>query len=322
MPEPIRLAFLGCGFVTEVHSRHLPKLRSEFSCAYASRVPAKAEAYARRYGGFASYSSYDAALSDPRVDAVVVSVPPKMHLDLTLRALAAGKHVLIEKPALLSMPEYAQAVDARDRAGRTVMVAENDHYKPLAEVLRKQLQRGAIGEMVMANFLTIFKRLKRAENWRNDETIAGGDAFFEEGIHWLHFVGSLGPRIVSARGFRPTLTAQPPDTRRKSMIASFHYDNGAVGSLLYTREVPSFFQGMRFSKIMGRDGILTFESSGGIVLVHGRGGPRVIFPVPVDVRGYRAMYRDFARAIRTGTPPAMSLERAIDDHRLMEQIYA
>jgi predicted dehydrogenase len=79
---------------------------------------------------------------------------------------------------------------------------------------------------------------------------------------------------------------------------------------------------MRFSKIMGRDGILTFESSGGIVLVHGRGGPRVIFPVPVDVRGYRAMYRDFARAIRTGAPPEMHLERAMDDHRLMEQIYA
>ncbi len=322
MPEPIRLAFLGCGFVTGVHSRHLRKLRSDFTWGYASRVPAKAEDYQRRYGGFAAFPSYEAALADPRVDAVVISVPPTLHAPLALQALAAGKHVLIEKPALMSLDQYAAVIAARDRAQRTAMVAENDHYKPLAEVLRTQLKRGAIGEMVMAHFLTIFKRLKTANNWRNDESIAGGDAFFEEGIHWLHFIGSLGPRIVSARGFRPTLSQQPPDTRKKSMVVSFHYDNGAVGSLLYTREVPSFFHGMRFSKIMGRDGILTFESSGGIVLVHGRGGPRVIFPVPVDVRGYRAMYRDFARAIRTGAPPEMHLERAMDDHRLMEQIYA
>ena len=322
MPEPIRLAFLGCGFVTEVHSRHLRKLRGDFACAYASRHAARAEAYRQRYGGFAAYGDYDAALSDPRVGAVVIAVPPKFHADLALRALAAGKHVLIEKPALLSLEDYARVVDARDRAGRTVMVAENDHYKPLADVLRTEIRRGAIGEMVMASFLTIFKRLKAADNWRNDESMAGGDAFFEEGIHWLHLVGSLGPRIISAHGFRPTVPSAGPDTRRKSMIVSFHYDNGAVGSLLYTREVPSFFRGMRFSKIMGREGILTFESSGGVVLVRGRGVPRVVFPVPIDVRGYRAMYRDFANAIRTGAPPEMSLERAIDDHRLMEQIYA
>ena len=48
--------------------------------------------------------------------------------------------------------------------------------------------------MVFAHFTTIAKRLKTADDWRNDETMAGGDAFFEEGIHWLHLAGSLGPR--------------------------------------------------------------------------------------------------------------------------------
>ena len=48
--------------------------------------------------------------------------------------------------------------------------------------------------MVFAHFTTIAHRLKTADDWRNDETMAGGDAFFEEGIHWLHLAGSLGPR--------------------------------------------------------------------------------------------------------------------------------
>ena len=322
MPEPLRIAFLGCGFITGVHSRNLRRLNGDITCGYASRDAAKAEAFCRRFGGFASYGDYNAALADPRVDAVVIAVPPKFHLDLTLRALDAGKHVLVEKPAYLTMADYRTALAARDRAGRIVIVGENDHYKPLAVCLRRLVREGVIGEMVFAHFLTVAHRLKTEDDWRNDESMAGGDAFFEEGIHWLHVAGSLGPTITSIRGFRPTVTRNSPDTRIKSMLVSFHYDNGAVGSLYYSREVPSMLRGLRLSKLMGREGVISFESNGGFVLVRGRGLPRLLFPGFRDIRGYQAMYCDFARAIRTGTAPEMSLERAIEDQRLMDQIYA
>src|SRR5262245_43831249 len=147
MPERLRLAFLGCGFITRVHSRNLRHLRRDIVCSYASRDAAKAEAYRRRFGGSASFADYGQAIDDPAVDAVVVAVPPRFHLDLTLRALAAGKHVLVEKPAFLNLEDYRAAVAARDRAQRVVLVGENDHYKPLAVTLRRQLARGVIGEM-------------------------------------------------------------------------------------------------------------------------------------------------------------------------------
>jgi len=79
---------------------------------------------------------------------------------------------------------------------------------------------------------------------------------------------------------------------------------------------------VRLSKLFGRDGIVTFESNGAFVLVRGRGWPRLIFPGFRDIRGYRAMYRDFARAIREGRAPEMSLETAMADQRLMEAVYA
>jgi predicted dehydrogenase len=106
------------------------------------------------------------------------------------------------------------------------------------------------------------------------------------------------------------------------MLVSFRYDNGAVGSLYYSREVPSLLKGLRLSKLFGRNGIITFESNGLFVLARGHGMPRLLFPGFRDIRGYKAMYRDFARAIRSGKPPEMSLERAIDDQRLMDQVYA
>ena len=292
--------------------------------SYASRDRAKAKAFCRQFGGRQSYGDYAAAIQDPAVDAVVIAVPPRFHLDLTLQALAAGKHVLVEKPAFPRLADYECAIDARNRAGRVVIVGENDHYKPLANCLRRLVRDEAIGELVFGAFTTIAYRLKTVDDWRNDEQMAGGDAFFEEGIHWLHLAGSLGPRIVSAHGYRPALGPSEThgDQRAKSMMVAFRYDSGAVGSLYYSREIPSLFRGLRVSKLFGRKGVISFESNGAFVIVRGAGLPKLLLPGFRDIRGYQAMYRDLAGAIRDGRAPEMSLERAIDDQRLMDQIYA
>jgi predicted dehydrogenase len=68
--------------------------------------------------------------------------------------------------------------------------------------------------------------------------------------------------------------------------------------------------------------VITFESNGICVWARGRGIPRFVIPGVIDIRGYRAMYRDFLRAVRTGAAPEMSLERALDDHLLMDRVYA
>lgn len=106
------------------------------------------------------------------------------------------------------------------------------------------------------------------------------------------------------------------------MMVAFRYDNDAVGSLYYSREIPSLLRGLRVSKLLGRDGIISFESNGLFILVRGRGLPRLVVPGFRDIRGYRAMYRDFVGSMRRNQPPEMSLERAMEDHRLMEQAYA
>ncbi len=321
-PSPVRVAFLGCGFITRVHSRHLRKLGGLFVPSYASRDQSRADEYCRRFGGSHSYAAYEAAIDDPAVEAVVVAVPPRFHLDLTLRALAAGKHVLVEKPAFLTMADYETVREAKSRAGRVVLVGENDHYKPLAVLLRRLLADGVIGDMVFAQFSTIAHRLKAADDWRNDESMAGGDAFFEEGIHWLHIAGSLGPAIVDIHGYRPSVSRTGPDRRAKSMMVAFRYDNEAVGTIYYSREIPSFFRGLRLSKLMGRAGVISFESNGLFAIVRGGAWPRLRLPGLRDIRGYQAMYRDFAACIRNGGTPEMTLERAIEDQRLMDRIYA
>ena len=320
--QPIQLAFLGCGFITSVHSRQLARLGDEFVAGYASRDLQRAKDYCRRFAGSRAYGSYAAALEDEDVDAVVVAVPPRWHAELTVAALEAGKHVLVEKPAFPTRAEYELVRAARDDAGRVVCVGENDHYKPLAVTLRRLLADGVIGDLVLAQFTSVADRPKPADDWRNDETLAGGDAFFEEGIHWLHLADSLGPRIAEVHGYRPApAAARDGDRRLRSMLVAFTYDTGAAGALYYSREIPSVLRGLRWSKLYGRRGVITFESNGTIVAAPGRRTPRLIAPGLADIRGYRAMYADFARAIRDGGSPEMSLERALADHALMEQVY-
>jgi predicted dehydrogenase len=261
-----------------------------------------------------------AAIDDPRIDAVVIAVPPAFHLSLAEQALAAGKHVLVEKPAFLRL--RLRARPGRKKPAGVSLVGENDHYKPLAVTLRKLLKDGVIGDLVFAHFVTVAHKLKAADDWRNDEAMAGGDAFFEEGIHWLHLASSLGPTITEIQGYRPSASLEGPDRRVKSMMVAFRYNTGAVGSLYYSREIPSLFRGLRLSKLFGRKGVVTFESNGVFVVLRTGGVPRILLPGFRDMRGYRAMYRDFARAIAGNRPPEMSLERAIEDQRLMDQIYA
>ena len=133
-----------------------------------------------------------------------------------------------------------------------------------------------------------------------------------------------GPRIIGVAGLPAGARhAHGPDTRAKSMMVAFSYDNGAVGSLYYSREIPSLFKGLRLSKLFGRKGIITFESNG---VVHARArrgsAAAACCRASATSAAIRRCIATSSRAIRDRRAPEMSLERAIDDQRLMDQIYA
>src|SRR5262245_50340603 len=115
---PVSLAFLGCGVATRTHTKVLTRWGGDVQRFYASRDPKLAEEYNRRFGGAGSFGSYAAAMADPRVQAVVICTPPDSHLELTLAALNAGKHVVLEKPAFLRASDFEPAREAETRAGR------------------------------------------------------------------------------------------------------------------------------------------------------------------------------------------------------------
>jgi predicted dehydrogenase len=300
----MKLVFLGCGKIAKAHAKRLRK--HDVDVGFASRDAARCEQFARENNGKA-YGTYEQALASD-VDAVAVVTPPDSHLSLTLAALAAGKHVVLEKPPLLRADDFTQVADAAAKAGKHVFVAENYQYKPLLGRIRSLLADGMIGDPLFVHVNAIKKQ--RADGWRSDL-----GALYEGGIHWIDFMTSIGT-VRSARGLAPK-HAGP----ERSMLVTFDYAEGMAGTLSYSWEVPSTAKGLRLSKIYGRDGTITFETNGLWVLLHGK-KTRIYVPGLRDLSGYGAMWADFVRAWKTGTEPAMTLAHARRDLELVEEAYA
>lgn len=311
---PLRLAFLGCGFATTLHSRTLRRFEGEVERWYASRDPERSADYARRFDGAGSFGSYEEALRDEQIDAVLVATPPSSHLDLTLEALRAGKHVIVEKPPFLASADFERVHAASREAGRQVLVAENYYYKPLAERLRRVIQAGDLGEI---RILSI-NALKRQEtgDWRDSADLSGGGALYEGGIHWISLMSHLGLPVRRAQGFRPG----GGDGLEKSAVVVLEYASGAVGTLYYSWEIGSPLKGLRLSAIYGTEGTATFESNGLFLAVRGRRA-RLASPGVRDLLGYRAMFADFFRALRSGDEPRFDLQKARRDLELVEEAY-
>src|SRR6266545_2154521 len=115
--------------------------------AVASREQQRADDYAREHGIERAHGSYEALLDDPDVEVIYVSLPNSLHVEWSVRALEAGKHVLCEKPFDRGPREVERAFDAADQAGRLLMEAFMYRHHPQTKKLQEVVAAGAIGEL-------------------------------------------------------------------------------------------------------------------------------------------------------------------------------
>ena len=179
--------------------------------AVASRDAARAEAYAREQGIERSYGSYDDMLADPDVEAVYISLPNSMHVDWSIRALEAGKHVLCEKPLSRHPGEVERAFDAADRTGRILMEAFMWRHNPQTAKLKELVDGGAIGELRLVRAAFSFP-LADPTNVRLNAELDGGGA---DGRRLL-----LRLRLAAARAASPSASTREQrrvaDRRRRA----------------------------------------------------------------------------------------------------------
>ena len=313
--KDVEILFVGCGRAAGFHSRLLRRHFPEVGRSYLSRGSEHAHAMARKHGGRVHEHGIAAALADEAVDAVFVTTPPAAHFEMTLEALAAGKHVVVEKPAFLDVGEFDSVAAAAGRAGKQVLVAENYFYKPLRRTLSRIVGERLLGQIRLIEINAV--KRQAVDGWRLDPALAGGGALFEGGVHWVSLMANLGLDIEACHGFFPDA---PPGHERSAVFVA-EYGQGAVGVLNYSWEIPSHLKGLRLSRIWGTGGSILFESNG-LFAIRTGGLPRISLPGLGDMRGYCAMLADFVRVLRTDTLPEFTLQAARRDVELVQEAYS
>jgi D-xylose 1-dehydrogenase (NADP+, D-xylono-1,5-lactone-forming) len=168
--------------------------------AVASRERARAEAYARKNLIERAYDGYEALIADTEVDAVYISLPNALHVEWTLRALEAGKHVLTEKPFSRRAAEVEAAFDVADRYELVLSEGFMWRHHPQTRALEDLLAGNAIGRLrlVRAAFSFPLATVHGPDDARFDPQLAGG-ALMDVGCYCVNAIRAFGGEPVEVR---------------------------------------------------------------------------------------------------------------------------
>ena len=189
--KKISVAVIGGGAVAQ--RRHLPEYAANPHAQVAGVMDFNADRareLCELYGGKA-YASLDEVLSDPEVDAVSVCTPNATHAEYTIRALEAGKHVLVEKPMAQDLNETRAMIEAQKKSGKIMMLGHNQRLVKAHQKAKELLDDGAIGKLL---FYQLNFKHAGPESWSIDR--GAGTWFFQKSRARFGVMGDLGAHKI------------------------------------------------------------------------------------------------------------------------------
>jgi predicted dehydrogenase len=324
MTEPVRWGVLGCANIAL--QKVIPAMQQSSHCsiaAIASRDGGRAAAAAEALGIPAAYGSYEELLADPAIEAVYLPLPNHLHREWTLRAAAAGKHVLCEKPLAVTASDAAEMVAGCRDAGVLLMEAFMYRLHPLWRRVHALVSEGAIGELLAVQGWFSYHNVDPG-NIRNVADYGGG-ALLDIGCYPVNVARWLfdsEPTAVSAAVRRDpafgtdVLTSALLDFggRHATFTCSTQLEPdqrvhllGSAGRLLV--EIPFNIPPDRPTRIV--------RAAGGDPPV----APGIeVIEIPAADQ-YTAQGEAFSAAVREGTPVPTPPEDAVANLQVIEQIF-
>jgi len=315
--NPLRWLVVGAGDIAR--KRIIPAIRAE----QRSRLQAVCDVVEARAwdlaGGAAVYTDYAAALASGDIDAVYICTPVSLHVPQAIAALAAGKHVLVEKPVGLNSPDAQRLAEAAARSDRRAGVAYFRRVSPRYHHLKQLLAAGTFGQVVLVR-LAYFSWFNPDHGdpkyWRVVPEKSGGGPLSDVGTHMFDLlIDAFGlPVSVTARVETLTHAYQVEDSAVMTMklpngaqvVASFHWN-----SKTWSHEF----------EVVGTEAKVKWHpyDSGPVVVTVGRETEQVDLPNPDNV--HAPLVEDFVSAVVAGRDPAVTIAQAAQTNRLLDAIY-
>jgi predicted dehydrogenase len=281
--------------------------------AVASRDAEAAGRYAQAHGIERAYGGYDALLSDPDVEAVYISLPNSLHLDWSVRAMRAGKHVLCEKPLSRSAAEVEAAFDVARREERLLMEAFMYRHNPQTQRLAELVASGTIGRLRLVR--SAFSSANRDGADIRLRTALQGGALMDVGCYCVS-----GARLIAGEpervGAEQALGGDGVDV---AFAATMRFADGVIGNFDAGLELDARDE----LEVVGEQGALFLDDPWHcrhpMIELRRDGKVERIELEPVD--SYLLEAENFSAAIRGTASPLLGREDAVAQARAIEALY-
>ncbi len=289
--------------------------------ALATSDPGKAAGFRAFCPSLTVHPTYEALLADPSIDAVYIPLPNHMHVEWTLKCLAAGKHVLTEKPIAMKAREIDQIIAARDRTGLLAAEAYMIVHHPQWQRAKEWFEAGEIGDLVHADVAFSF-HLTDLGNIRNRPD-AGGGSLRDIGVYTFgctRFVTGAEPVDVSARIHRDNGVDTFAQVAAVMEGPKGRFTYGSMTSMrMYNRQVATF-QGTRGMIRLDGGPFNANVNDLACVELHQNGNRVTVDRFPT-ANQYKLQVEAFGRTVRDGTPYACPLEFVKGTQAMMDRVY-
>jgi predicted dehydrogenase len=263
MTDQPRSGVVGAGFIGEVHARAV-RGAGGVVAAVAGSNPTSSSAAATRLRADRAASSAEELVEADDVDVVHICTPNHLHAPLAERAIAAGKHVICEKPLSTDLDSTQTLAELAATAPVVTAVPFVYRYYPTVRDARGRVQRGDAGPLRLLHGSYLQDWLSRPDdhNWRVDPSLGGGSrAFGDIGVHWCDLVEFVtGQRItrLAARMLTVPRGSVPVSGTEDAATVLFETDRGALGSVVVSQVSPGRKNRLWFS-LDGAEASLQFD---------------------------------------------------------------
>lgn len=330
MTRKIGIAVVGLGPAALPHSRSLVDLADRVDVRYVvSRSQERLDAYQRLFA-FPGTTNIDAVLADGRVEAVIVLTPPSSHRDVGARCLAAGKHVLVEKPLELTVARGEELVAAARASGKAFGVVLQHRFRPASLRLKAALDSGELGTVEAALLQVPWWRPQSYYDEPGRGTMArdGGGVLLTQAIHSFDLFRSLVgvSRVVAAQVRTTGLHKMETEDYVGALLET---GNGAPATLVTTTAAhPGHPERIEIigakghaALVGGRLQLSFLDGRSEVVEAEGNTGSGAnIMDFPHDA--HRAVIADFLDAIEAKRDPVVTGEEALTSQRWIDVILA
>lgn len=229
MSTEIRYGLIGCGRVAPRHAQSLKQIPHARLVAVADLRANRAGHFAEEYGA-TPFTDHHALLDQPDIDAVTICVPSGLHAQVTLDALDAGKHVLVEKPIALSLEDADRMIArAAEKDLRLGVVLQNRYNSPMQQ-LRQLIDAGGLGNLYLGNACVRWFRPQSyyEDDWHGTIAMDGG-ALMNQSIHHIDALRWFMGPVQSVHAYKATLahSMEAEDVG----VATLRFASGALGTV-------------------------------------------------------------------------------------------